>query len=97
MSDDIERINKIFRTPETEQEHEIQTPPERSRRDFVLPRDMLHKKPVEAMDELLIDKSGNEQRNYTGDDESERDYHPIRQSHPAIPFPSTGIRKTKRP
>ena len=33
------------------------------------------------MDELLIDTSGDERRNYTGDAESERDYLPVRQSH----------------
>ena len=34
-----------------------------------------------AIDKLLIDETGDEARNYTGDDESERDYHPVRQSH----------------
>ncbi len=34
-----------------------------------------------AIDRLLIDETGDEARNYTGDDESERDYHPVRQSH----------------
>ena len=33
------------------------------------------------MDRLLIDETGNETRNYTGDKESERDYRPVRQSH----------------
>ena len=81
MSDDIEKINKIFNTSANEEKLKAQEPAKKPRRDAVLPRDMLHKKPVEAMDELLIDKSGREQRNYTGDAESERDYHPIRQSH----------------
>ena len=33
------------------------------------------------VDQLLLDKSGSEHINYTGDEESERDYRPIRQSH----------------
>jgi len=81
MSDDIEKINKIFNTNIEEEKAKADDITKKSRRDSVLPRDMLHKKPVEAMDELLLDKSGSQQRNYTGDAESERDYHPIRQSH----------------
>ena len=38
-------------------------------------------KPLERVDKLLIAKPGSEARNYTGDDESERDYRPVRQSH----------------
>lgn len=81
MSDDIEKINKIFNTGSAEEKSKADEKAKKPRRDSVLPRDMLHKKPVEAMDELLLDKSGGQQRNYTGDAESERDYHPIRQSH----------------
>lgn len=33
-----------------------------------------------AVDNLLIDKKGDEKHNYTGDELSERDYHPIRQN-----------------
>ena len=33
------------------------------------------------VDRLLIDRTGEEAVNYTGDEESERDYRPIRQSH----------------
>ena len=81
MSDDIEKINKIFNASGGEEKGKAEEKNQKPRRDSVVPRDMLRKKPVEAMDELLIDKSGGQQRNYTGDDESERDYHPIRQSH----------------
>ena len=38
-------------------------------------------KPLKAVDELFIDKSGGQENNYTGDEESERDYRPVRQSH----------------
>ena len=34
-----------------------------------------------AVDKLLIDETGDEAFNYTGDEESERDYRPVRQSH----------------
>ena len=37
--------------------------------------------PARGVDKLLIDDSGKEAHNYTGDEESERDYRPIRQSH----------------
>ena len=37
--------------------------------------------PIKKVDKLLIDETGNEAYNYTGDAESERDYHPVRQSH----------------
>ena len=41
-----------------------------------------HRPPhTNAVDRLLLDKTGDEAANYTGDEESERDYHPIRQSH----------------
>ncbi len=33
------------------------------------------------VDRFLYDRKGGEAANYTGDEESERDYHPIRQSH----------------
>lgn len=38
-------------------------------------------RPIKAVDKLLIDDSGNVHSNYTGDEQSERDYHPVRQSH----------------
>lgn len=37
--------------------------------------------PIKAMDELFLDNDGVEHANYTGDQESERDYKPVRQSH----------------
>jgi len=81
MSDDIQKINEIFRSHDEVKKTEAEESRSKKKRDSVLPRDMLKKHPVEAMDELIIDKSGAQQRNYTGDVESERDYHPIRQSH----------------
>lgn len=36
--------------------------------------------PLKSVDRLLLDESGEEAHNYTGDPVSERDYHPVRQS-----------------
>ena len=38
-------------------------------------------RPMNAVDRLFIDESGKKARNYTGDEPSERDYRPVRQSH----------------
>ena len=37
--------------------------------------------PMQAVDKLFIDEGGKKSRNYTGDEPSERDYRPVRQSH----------------
>ena len=74
MSDELEKINEIFRiqderatpAPQSEPSPEMQ---------------IKSRSPLKAMDRLLIDETGNETRNYTGDKESERDYRPVRQSH----------------
>ena len=75
MPDELEKINEIFRIQD-ERAH-TETPPEQKKPKKSAGR----KSPLEAVDELLIDSSGKEARNYTGDAESERDYRPVRQSH----------------
>ena len=67
MSDELEKINEIFRTQD-----EYDAPP-------AVPE--TNKPKRSAVDRLLIDSSGEAARNYTGDAESERDYRPVRQSH----------------
>lgn len=37
--------------------------------------------PIKAVDKLLIDSTGDKRANYTGDEQTERDYRPVRQSH----------------
>ena len=74
MADELDKINEIFRTRDESAHPEEHPQPRR-------PRQGGHHNPIKAMDELLIDASGGETRNYTGDKESERDYRPIRQSH----------------
>ena len=80
MPDELEKINQIFRI------HDEQKRPARKRGEEPQPPKQdpgqsAKKTPLQAMDELLIDASGKEARNYTGDAESERDYRPVRQSH----------------
>lgn len=72
MSDNIDKMNEIFRAQdECDAASAPDTPPRpRSRRE-----------PIKAVDKLLIDEDANKRSNYTGDDLSERDYRPVRQSH----------------
>lgn len=72
MSDELEKINEIFRAQD-ERAKTDDTPSEEN--------EPKSRSPLKAMDRLLIDKSGSEARNYTGDSASERDYRPVRQSH----------------
>ena len=75
MSGDIDKINEIFRIHDQQAQKEEPAPaqPEKQKRKG-------RTSPVKAVDELFTDKSGQETHNYTGDEESERDYHPVRQS-----------------
>lgn len=77
MPDELEKINQIFRIHD-EQAH---SPKKQGEDDAPKSTGGAKKTPLQAMDELLIDASGKETRNYTGDEESERDYRPVRQSH----------------
>ena len=53
MSDDIQKINEIFRSRDEAKKVDPEMP-QKKKRDSVIPREMLKKKPVEAMDELLM-------------------------------------------
>ena len=77
MSDELEKINQIF---QTQDDQEKNTEAVKSASDMPHEDDG-RKRPFRAVDKLLIDASGEEARNYTGDAESERDYRPVRQSH----------------
>ncbi|MBO5496068.1 MAG: endolytic transglycosylase MltG [Oscillospiraceae bacterium] len=74
MSDELEKINEIFRI----QNERTNTAPQPDPAQESEPKS---RSPLKAMDRLLIDETGKETRNYTGDKESERDYRPVRQSH----------------
>ncbi len=87
MPGDIDKINEIFRIhdeaagsreqSEKKEAEEPKTKKKRSKKEAI--KEL--RSPVKAMDKLLTDDSGQEPSNYTGDEESERDYHPVRQSH----------------
>ena len=74
MPDELEKINEIFRIHDERAQTDRRAGEETDAADG-------KRTPLTAMDELLIDSSGRETRNYTGDAESERDYRPVRQSH----------------
>ena len=76
MSDDYEKQYELYEqavklSPEARKDGAVQQAPSSSRRDNA-------KNPV---DRFLLEKKGTQAANYTGDEESERDYRPIRQSH----------------
>lgn len=75
MPDELDKINEIFRIHDEKKRPEDQGERKKTRQTSA------RRNPIKAMDELLIDSSGRETRNYTGDAESERDYRPVRQSH----------------
>ena len=74
MSDELDKINEIFRI----QNERTNTAPQPDPAQESEPKS---RSPLKAMDRLLIDETGKETRSYTGDKESERDYRPVRQSH----------------
>lgn len=78
MSGDIDKINEIFRIHDEQAKSEEPVPEKPEKKDRKAGRGKTS--PVKAVDELFTDKTGQEARNYTGDAESERDYHPVRQS-----------------
>lgn len=84
MAGDIDKINEVFHSHDeleknstyAEKKKKHLSPGEHAKAGKNWAADK-----VKSVDKILIDKSGHEASNYTGDDESERDYHPIRQSH----------------
>lgn len=87
MPGDIDKINEIFRIHDEAinsdakaEKEETEDPKARKKRGKKEALKEL-RSPVKAMDKLLTDDSGHGPSNYTGDEESERDYHPVRQSH----------------
>ncbi|MGI5976494.1 MAG: endolytic transglycosylase MltG [Candidatus Limivicinus sp.] len=79
MPDDFDKVNDVFHQLDEERKLQRESEPENS--EPVRPkREKSRKKAVKAVDKLLIDEDGNEVNNYTGEGESERDYHPVRRS-----------------
>lgn len=81
MSGDIDKINEIFRIHDEQAKSEEPAPVQPEKQEKAERKTGRGKtSPVKAVDELFTDKTGEETHNYTGDEESERDYHPVRQS-----------------
>ena len=78
MSEEFDKIEEIFRRHEEQEEIRDNTespePEEAEEKGW-------EKLAIKRVDKLLIDETGDEAFNYTGDEESERDYRPVRQSH----------------
>lgn len=88
MSDDIERINEIFRihdeqisSTDAAAEPAPASKSARGKSAGAQSGSKNKEDPIKKVDRFLTDSDGKEQRNYTGDAESERDYRPVRQSH----------------
>ena len=87
MAGEIEKINEIFRIhdekkkisdeekPEKENTAPQAAPAEEKKEAY-----KTGKQKISAVDKLFIDEQGDEVPNYTGDEESERDFRPVRQS-----------------
>ncbi len=92
MPDDIEKINEIFRIHDenakkkTGQTGKTGAQPGVEERQGEAPQEPAAKDAKDrssrfsAVDNFFIDKNGDENHNYTGDDMTERDYRPVRQS-----------------
>ena len=81
MSGDIDKINEIFRIHDQQTKSEEPAPAQPEKQGKTDRKSGRGKSsPVKAVDDLFTDKTGEETHNYTGDVESERDYHPVRQS-----------------
>ena len=76
MSEEYDQIDEIFRRHEEQLEDSMnrQAAGETEEKGW-------EKLSMKRVDKLLIDETGDEAFNYTGDEESERDYRPVRQSH----------------
>ena len=76
MSEEYDQIDEIFRR----HEEELETTMNRDSAGEAEEKGW-EKLSMKRVDKLLIDETGDEAFNYTGDEESERDYRPVRQSH----------------
>lgn len=80
MSEEHDQIDEIFRRHE-ERQQELRAKSGKKKADAAEQEKGWEKLSMKRVDKLLIDKNGDEAFNYTGDEESERDYRPVRQSH----------------
>ena len=80
MSEEYDQIDEIFRRHDEQQEKLREEAPDRDSAGEAEEKGW-EKLSIKRVDKLLIDETGDEAFNYTGDEESERDYRPVRQSH----------------
>ena len=86
MAGEIEKINEIFRIHDEKKKQDDQ---EKQLKENTAPQEAPEAKKnspstgrqkISAVDKLFLDEEGDEVPNYTGDEVSERDYRPVRQS-----------------
>ena len=86
MAGEIEKINEIFRIHDEKKKQDDQ---EKQMKEKPAPQEAPEAKKnspstgrqkISAVDKLFLDEEGDEVPNYTGDEVSERDYRPVRQS-----------------
>ena len=80
MPDDIEKINEIFRIHDENAKKTGAQPAAKPQEQPQEPAAKDKSSRFSAVDNFFIDKNGDENHNYTGDEMTERDYRPVRQS-----------------
>ena len=80
MAGDLDKINEIFRIHDENKKGTKTVKSAEPPKEAKTGGSKRVKSPAAAVNKVLIDKDGTEKRNYTGDEPSERDYRPIRQS-----------------
>ena len=79
MAKQVDRVEAVFRAEAARngEKPEKRAPSEPAKKKTASEKPAT----LKSVDRLLIDETGDEAYNYTGDEASERDYRPIRQSH----------------
>ena len=87
MPDDIEKINEIFRIHDENAKKKTGQTGKTGAQPAAKPQEQPQEPAAKdkssrfsAVDNFFIDKNGDENHNYTGDEMTERDYRPVRQS-----------------
>ena len=87
MPDDIEKINEIFRIHDENAKKKSGQTGKTGAQPAAKPQEQPQEPAAKdkssrfsAVDNFFIDKNGDENHNYTGDEMTERDYRPVRQS-----------------
>lgn len=84
MADSLEQQNKSATQPGQGAEAAVPTAPAERRRSLGKAAEDIKdfaRDTGKSVDKMFIDENGDEASNYTGDEQTERDYRPVRQSH----------------